>query len=64
MPVQAGAPMPEPRTPLSFAQALARLGRVTSLARKPVDASLGFAVAGALAMLAAFLAGFGLGRYP
>jgi Ca-activated chloride channel homolog len=44
--------------------ALARLGRVTSLQRKPVDASLGFTVAGALAMLAAFLAGFGLGRYP
>ena len=44
--------------------ALARLGRVTSLTRKPVDASLGFAIAGALGMLAAFLAGFGLGRYP
>ncbi len=44
--------------------ALARLGRVTSLARKPVDASLGFTLAGAFGMLAAFLAGFGLGRYP
>jgi Ca-activated chloride channel homolog len=44
--------------------ALARLGRITSLQRKPVDASLGFAIAGALGMLAAFLAGFGLGRYP
>jgi Ca-activated chloride channel family protein len=44
--------------------ALARLGRITSLQRKPVDASLGFTVAGALGMLAAFLAGFGLGRYP
>jgi len=44
--------------------ALARLGRITALAEKPVDASLGFAVGGALAMLAAFLAGFGLGRYP
>ncbi|MBV8067898.1 MAG: VWA domain-containing protein [Candidatus Eremiobacteraeota bacterium] len=44
--------------------ALARLGRVTSLQRKPVDASLGFAVAGALGMLFAFLTGFGLGRYP
>ncbi|MGA8574851.1 MAG: VWA domain-containing protein [Candidatus Cybelea sp.] len=43
---------------------LARLGRITSLQRKPVDASLGFTVAGALAMLVAFLAGFGLGRYP
>ena len=44
--------------------ALARLGRTTSLQRKPVDASLGFAIAGALGMLIAFLAGFGLGRYP
>jgi Ca-activated chloride channel family protein len=44
--------------------ALARLGRITSLQRKPVDASLGLTVAGALGMLAAFLAGFGLGRYP
>lgn len=44
--------------------ALARLGRSTSLQRKPVDASLGFAITGALGMLAAFLAGFGLGRYP
>ncbi|HYL26270.1 MAG TPA: VWA domain-containing protein, partial [Candidatus Nitrosotalea sp.] len=44
--------------------ALARLGRVTSLQQKPVDASLGFTVAGAIGMLAAFLAGFGLGRYP
>jgi Ca-activated chloride channel family protein len=44
--------------------ALARLGRVTSLQRKPVDASLGLAIAGALGMLVAFLAGFGIGRYP
>jgi Ca-activated chloride channel family protein len=44
--------------------ALARLGHVTSLERKPVDASLGFAFGGALAMVIAFLAGFGLGRYP
>lgn len=44
--------------------ALARLGRVTSLQTKRVDASLGFTFAGALGMLAAFLAGFGLGRYP
>ncbi len=44
--------------------ALARLGRITSLQAKRVDASLGFAIAGALGMLAAFLAGFGLGRYP
>jgi Ca-activated chloride channel family protein len=44
--------------------ALARLGRITSLERKPIDASLGFAIAGALGMLGAFLAGFGLGRYP
>ncbi len=44
--------------------ALARLGRITSLERKAVDASLGFAVAGALGMLAAFLLGFSTGRYP
>jgi Ca-activated chloride channel homolog len=44
--------------------ALAQLGRVTSMQRENVDASLGFTVAGALGMLAAFLAGFGLGRYP
>ena len=44
--------------------ALARLGRITSLQRKPVDASLGLALAGAFGMLVAFVAGFGLGRYP
>jgi Ca-activated chloride channel family protein len=44
--------------------ALARLGRVTSLEPKTVNASFAFAVAGALGMLAAFLTGFGLGRYP
>lgn len=44
--------------------ALAQLGRVTSLESKPVDASLGFAFGGAIIMLIAFLAGFGLGRYP
>lgn len=45
-------------------EALARLGRITSLQPKPVDASLGFAIAGALGMVLAFLTGFGLGRYP
>jgi Ca-activated chloride channel family protein len=44
--------------------ALARLGRITSLERKTVNASLEFAVAGALGMVVAFLMGFGLGRYP
>jgi Ca-activated chloride channel family protein len=44
--------------------ALARLGRITSLQRKAVDASLPFTVGGAFAMLLAFLAGLGLGRYP
>ncbi|MGC1382124.1 MAG: VWA domain-containing protein [Candidatus Baltobacteraceae bacterium] len=44
--------------------ALARLGRITSLHPKRVDASLGFAIAGAFGMLVAFLLGFGLGRYP
>lgn len=44
--------------------ALAQLGRATSVERKVVDASLGFAIAGGVAMLGAFLLGFGLGRYP
>jgi Ca-activated chloride channel homolog len=44
--------------------ALAQLGRITTMELKPVDASLGFALSGAAAMLIAFLAGFGLGRYP
>lgn len=44
--------------------ALTRLGRTTSVQPKSVDASLGFAIAGALGMLLAFLAGFGIGRYP
>ncbi len=44
--------------------ALARLGRTTSFERKPVDASLAFAVGGAFCMLAAFLGGLGMGRYP
>jgi Ca-activated chloride channel family protein len=49
---------------MQLRDALARLGRITSLQSKPVDASLGFAIAGGLGMLIAFLAGFGLGRYP
>ena len=44
--------------------ALARLGRITTIERKTIDASLPFAIAGALGMLVAFLTGFGLGRYP
>jgi Ca-activated chloride channel family protein len=44
--------------------ALSHLGRITSLQLQRVDASLQFAVAGALGMLCAFLAGFGLGRFP
>jgi Ca-activated chloride channel homolog len=44
--------------------ALGHLGRITSLQLRPVDASLQFAVAGALGMVCAFLAGLGLGRYP
>jgi Ca-activated chloride channel homolog len=45
-------------------EALANLGRTTSLQAKRVDASLPFAIAGALGMACAFLAGLGLGRYP
>lgn len=44
--------------------ALAHLGRITSLQLHPVDASLQFTIAGALGMICAFLAGLGLGRYP
>ncbi|MBV8149240.1 MAG: VWA domain-containing protein [Candidatus Eremiobacteraeota bacterium] len=44
--------------------ALAQLGRITTIERKPVDASLGIAIAGAIGMVIAFLAGLGLGRYP
>ena len=44
--------------------ALSTLGRTTSLQLKRVDASLQFAIAGALGVVCAFLAGLGLGRYP
>jgi Ca-activated chloride channel family protein len=44
--------------------ALSTLGRTTSLQPKRIDASLQFAIAGALGMVLAFLAGLGLGRYP
>ncbi|HTA37980.1 MAG TPA: VWA domain-containing protein [Candidatus Acidoferrales bacterium] len=44
--------------------ALGRLGRMTTIERKHVDASLEFAIAGAIGMIVAFFAGFGLGRYP
>jgi len=45
-------------------EALQRLGRVTSLQPRRVDASLPFAAGGALAMVGAFLLGLGLGRIP
>jgi Ca-activated chloride channel family protein len=48
----------------SLREALASLGRVTSLERKKIDASLGFALGGGIAMLAAFLIAFALGRVP
>ena len=44
--------------------ALSTLGRTTSLQPKRIDASLQFAIAGAVGMVLAFLAGLGLGRYP
>lgn len=50
-------------TATQLRDALARLGRVTSLERKNVSASLGFALAGAFGMLVAFFAGLGLGYY-
>jgi Ca-activated chloride channel homolog len=49
---------------LQLHDALARLGRITSIERKPTDASMDFAIAGAFGMLLAFLGGFALGRYP
>lgn len=51
-------------TATQLRDALARLGRITSLQRRPVDASLALAVSGAAGMLIAFLFGFGIGRYP
>jgi Ca-activated chloride channel homolog len=45
-------------------EALGRLGSVTSVEPKHIDASLPFAIAGALGMIVAFFGGFGLGRYP
>ncbi|MGZ3498520.1 MAG: vWA domain-containing protein [Vulcanimicrobiaceae bacterium] len=45
-------------------QALARLGRTTTFERRNVDASLPAAIAGGMLMLATFLAGFALGRFP
>ena len=45
-------------------EALSRLGRVTSLQAQRIDASLQFAVAGALGMICAFITGFAMGRYP
>ena len=44
--------------------ALARLGRVTSLERRPVDLGLPAAIAGAGLLVVTFLAGFALGRFP
>jgi len=43
--------------------ALQRLGRIATVERKLVDASLPLAIAGAFGMLAAFCIGFGLGTY-
>ena len=43
--------------------ALAHLGSVTSLERKSVDASSGLAIAAGIAMIAAFLFGFGWGKF-
>lgn len=45
-------------------EALARLGSVTAFERKPVDASLGFALVGAMLFAGALLAGLATGRVP
>ncbi|HVS47111.1 MAG TPA: VWA domain-containing protein [Verrucomicrobiae bacterium] len=43
---------------------LSQLGRVTSFEWKKVDAGLDVAIGGGVVMLAAFVAGFALGRFP
>jgi Ca-activated chloride channel family protein len=45
-------------------EALARLGRITSLEYRPIDLGLPVAVGGAVLLAAAFLSGLALGRYP
>lgn len=45
-------------------EALARLGRSTSLVRSNVDVSLPLALAGGVLMAITFLGGFAIGRYP
>lgn len=45
-------------------EALARLGRSTSLVRSNVDVSLPVALAGGILMALTFLSGFAIGRYP
>ncbi len=45
-------------------QALARLGRTTTLVHRTVDASFAAAAAAAVLMLLTFLTGFALGRFP
>jgi Ca-activated chloride channel family protein len=44
--------------------ALAHLGRVTAFERKRVDATPAFTVAGIALLLATFMAGIGIGRFP
>jgi Ca-activated chloride channel homolog len=43
---------------------LARLGRSTTFERKSIDASLGFALSGAVLLIATLLGGFAAGRFP
>ncbi len=44
--------------------ALARLGRETTIERRPIAAGLGFAYAGGVLLVLTFLTGLALGRYP
>ena len=45
-------------------EALQRLGRITTIEYKHVDATVGFALAGACALVLVLFAGIGIGRYP
>lgn len=45
-------------------EALSRLGSVTTIEPRKIDASLGFALGGALIIAGVFIAGFTLGRVP
>jgi Ca-activated chloride channel homolog len=49
---------------MQLRDALARLGRITTMVYKHVDATMGFLVGGVCALVVLLFAGIGLGRYP